>query len=111
MSTITIISISIGVVGALCFYFIVILPRTVKRITNIKVFLEALTEDTKVRMTKDVAARVPFDDIPGNMDEALKRYYPKLPPYKEVFKYNVSDLIEKVDWVIDPKEFLQEKYK
>ncbi len=105
------ISISAGVVAGFSFYFIFIMPRKVKRIMEVKRFTEILTEDTMLRMSKNVAARVPFDEIPGNIDEALKKYYPRLPAFKKLFNLPVSELRKRVDWVIDIKKSFPEETK
>lgn len=91
--------------------FLLTKKRMMKKIKPIKEFLDILIIDVKAKMSREFLSGTPSDEIPTDIETAMKRYYPKLPPYKRIFKYKVQELIDKVNWTIDPKDFFLETDK
>jgi len=79
-----------------------------KRMNAVKEFLNVLVIDAKAKMSREHLSGTPLYEIPTDIEVVMKRYYPKLPPYKKIFNHPVHKLIDKVDWTIDPREFFLE---
>jgi hypothetical protein len=94
-------------------FFVILLTKKefLKKMETIKEFLDILIIDTKAKMSRELLSGTPADEIPADIESAIKRYYPKLPPFKKIFNYPVHELIDKVDWTIDPREFFLETDK
>jgi hypothetical protein len=86
--------------------------RMMKKIKPIKEFLDILIIDFKAKiMARELLSGTPPSEIPTDFEVVIKKYYPKLPPYNKIFNFPVHELIDKVDWTIDPREFFLEKDK
>ena len=81
------------------FYYMKKFRRTIE-------FIAVLMADYTDKMTKGLLNRESADEYPTEVDEVLKKFYPRLPLYEKICDYPLSELIEKVDWTIDPHKYL-----
>jgi len=70
-------------------------------------FVEVLMIDYKEHLILEIYKNGILNldtNVEDDITEVIKKFYPKLPPYKKMFKYPIPYLIERVDWSINYKE-------
>lgn len=101
-----IIAIIIGSIIGGSFSFFYIRKRTIERMKPVEQFIGVLIRDYKARILKDIYSGK-LREIETDIAVIIRDCYPKLPSFnKKIFNYPVKELVKRVDWTINPMEFL-----
>jgi hypothetical protein len=73
------------------------------------IFLDVLMKDYFKVMVNGLLNGVHQDEFPTDIEEVIRKYYPRLPAYKDIYNYPIPKLIKMVDWTIDPKKYLEKE--
>jgi len=104
---------NIEIILILFFGFCVFVPimffHIKKKLKRGIIFIDVLMRDYFTVMISGLLDGVDKDEFPTDLDEVLIKFYPRLPPYKEIFDYPIPELIKMVDWTIDPTKYLKKE--